>query len=216
MSKDLTTSIIDRKNILNNNVAIQEIYEQVGFHGLKFEGKYRFTKQQLAGYFEVDIRTIDRLLENHKTELEQSGYELLTGTALKRFKEEIAVFLENAKARGDVHDMAVVDMIHSLENEVISLSKAPSLGVFTYKSFLNIGMLLTSSDKAQKQVTKNQNKLDDFDLFYYPFSGKLSVRNWIKTNTSRFNILIPDIYNGYFGNFVKAFFSLKFNPGFKG
>lgn len=72
MRKDLTNSSLDRKNILNNNIVIQEVYQQVGFWGIKFEGKYRFTKQQVAQYYEVDIRTIDRLLENHKEELELS------------------------------------------------------------------------------------------------------------------------------------------------
>jgi hypothetical protein len=150
MSKDLTNSLIDRKNILNNNTAIQEVYKQVGFYGIKFEGKYRFTKQQLANYFEVDIRTIDRLLENHKEELENTGYELFTGLKLKKFKDEISQFLVKAKSGGDVHDISVVNIVQLFENEVDSLSKTPSLGVFTYKTFLNVGMLLTGSEIAQK------------------------------------------------------------------
>jgi hypothetical protein len=67
---DLTNSEIERKNILNNNIAIPFIYEQVSYVGVLFEGKYRFTKNQVSSYFEVDNRTIDRLLENHKNELE--------------------------------------------------------------------------------------------------------------------------------------------------
>lgn len=150
MSKDLTNSSIDRKNILNNNLAIQEVYEQVGFYGIKYEGKYRFTKQQVAQYFEVDIRTIDRLLENHKAELEQSGYELYTGPKLKSYKEQVVDFVKLAKEKGDVHDMNVVNILQLSENELDSLSKSPQLSVFTYKAFLNIGMLLTGSEKAQK------------------------------------------------------------------
>lgn len=150
MSKDLTNSSIDRKNILNNNLAIQEVYEQVGFYGIKFEGKYRFTKQQVAQYYEVDIRTIDRLLENHKAELEQSGYELYTGQKLKSYKEQVFDFVKLAKEKGDVHDMNVVNILRLSENEIDSLSKSPQLSVFTYKAFLNVGMLLTGSEKAQK------------------------------------------------------------------
>ncbi len=150
MNKDLTNSALDRKNILNNNIAIQGVYEQVGFYGLKFDNKYRFTKQQIAEYFEVDIRTIDRLLENHKQELEQNGYELFAGTQLRLFKEEILNFLEKAKKEPAVHDISVVHIVQLYENEVDSLAKTPNLGVFTYKAFLNAGMLLTGSDKAQK------------------------------------------------------------------
>jgi hypothetical protein len=150
VSKDLTNSSIDRKNILNNNLAIQEVYEQVGFYGIKHDGKYRFTKQQVAQYYDVDTRTIDRLLENHKAELEQSGYELYTGQKLKSYKEQVVDFVKLAKEKGDVHDIHVVNILQLSENELDSLSKSPQLSVFTYKAFLNIGMLLTGSEKAQK------------------------------------------------------------------
>ena len=60
--KDLTNSSIERKNILNNKYAITEIYNNVGFYGILFDKKYRFTKLQVANYFEVDIRTIDRFV----------------------------------------------------------------------------------------------------------------------------------------------------------
>lgn len=150
MSKDLTNSSLDRKNILNNNLAIQEMYEQVGFYGIKFEGKYRFTKQQLAQYYEVDIRTIDRLLDSNKLELEQSGYELYTGSKLKAYKDQVIDFVRVAKENKDVHDMNVVNILQLTDSELDSLSKTPQLAIFTYKAFLNIGMLLTGSEQAQK------------------------------------------------------------------
>lgn len=153
MSKDLTNSSVDRKNILNNNIAIQEIYKQVGFYGISFEGKYRFTKQQVAHFFEVDIRTIERVLENHKSELEQSGYELYSGSRLKKYKDAVTDFLKSSRSKNDenhVPDIHVGDISQLIENELDSLSKTPQLAVFTYKSFLNIGMLLTGSEKAQQ------------------------------------------------------------------
>jgi hypothetical protein len=150
MSKDLTNSSIDRKNILNNNLAIQEVYEQVGFYGIKFEGRYRFTKPQIAQYFEVDTRTIDRLLENHKAELEQSGYELYTGSKLKAYKEQIIDYVRLARESGDVHDINVVNILQITDSELDSLSKSPQISIFTYKAFLNVGMLLTGSEKAKE------------------------------------------------------------------
>jgi hypothetical protein len=153
MSKDLTNSSVDRKNILNNNIAIQEIYNQVGFCGISFEGKYRFTKQQVAQFFEIDIRTIERILENHRAELEQSGYELYSGSKLKKYKEAVADFFKTSasnRTESYVPDIHVGDMSQTIENELDSLSKTPQLAVFTYKSFLNIGMLLTGSEKAQQ------------------------------------------------------------------
>ena len=100
MSKNLTESSLDRKNILNNNFAVQEVYEHVGFYGIKFDDRYRFTKQQVAHYYEVDICTLDRLLENHKEEFEQSGYELYNGPTLRRFKDQVFDFVKVAKESG--------------------------------------------------------------------------------------------------------------------
>lgn len=148
MTKDLTNSAIERKNILNNNLAIQEIYKSVGFYGIMFENRYRFTKQQVANYFEVDTRTIDRLLENHKEELELSGYELFTDSKLKRFKDSVIQHVKSLK-EGD-HDNNVAIISQEFENELDSLTKTARISVFTYKSFLNVGMLLTGSEKAQQ------------------------------------------------------------------
>jgi hypothetical protein len=150
MSKDLTSSSLDRKNILNNHLAIQEVYEQVGFYGILFDGKYRFTKQQIALYFEVDIRTIDRILEHHKIELEESGYELYSGNKLKAYKDQVLDFVRFSRENEHVHDMNVVNMLHLSGNELDSLWKSPRLSVFTYKAFLNVGMLLTGSEKAER------------------------------------------------------------------
>ncbi|MEI9954954.1 MAG: hypothetical protein WDM90_01245 [Ferruginibacter sp.] len=77
--KNLTVSQIERGNILNNNFAIKEMYENIGFVGIMFEGKFRFTRNMVASYFAVDDRTIDRYLNQYSDELTQSGYEVLTG-----------------------------------------------------------------------------------------------------------------------------------------
>ena len=141
---DLTTSFLDRKNILNNNTAIQAVYEQIGFNGIKFEGKYRFIKQQVANYFEIDTRTVDRLLENHKEELETSGYELFTGIKLKNFKNTLS----------QLNEINVVQFTENTDNGLVGL-RATSVGVFTYKTFLNIEMLLSGSEKAKNIVRNN-------------------------------------------------------------
>ena len=148
MKKDLTNSQIERKNVLNNNYAIKEIYENVGFIGIMFEKKYRFTKQQVAYYFEVDTRTIDRLLENNKEELVQNGYEVYTGIKLRQFKETISNL--NATHSSHHNDINVVMMVQNDDNELVNITKAARLSVFTYKTFLNLGMLLVGSEKAHQ------------------------------------------------------------------
>ena len=46
MAKDLTTSQLDRQNILNNHLAVGEIQNQTGFQGILFEDRIRFTKSR--------------------------------------------------------------------------------------------------------------------------------------------------------------------------
>ena len=65
MNKDLTTSQIDRQNILNNEIALKEFYNSFNVSGIIFEGQYRYTKEMVAKFFEVDIRTIERYINNN-------------------------------------------------------------------------------------------------------------------------------------------------------
>jgi len=128
MAKDLTNSKIDRQNILNNQYALEEIRNAVGLEGILFEGEYKFIKGQVSSFFEVDPRTIDRYLEIFSEELSQNGYEVLRGKRLQEFKL--------ALKSTDVNDIDVVN-------------KAPQLGAFNFRSYLNLAMLLTESVRAK-------------------------------------------------------------------
>lgn len=124
MAKDLTTSQLDRQNILNNTVALPRIQEELGVRALEFEGRYVLTKQMVADYYGVDYRTISRYIENHQDELEHNGYFLCKGNSLKEFKLRFA-------------------------QDIDVPNKTPQIGLFDFRSFLNIGMLLTESEKAK-------------------------------------------------------------------
>lgn len=124
--KDLTTSNIDRQNILNNRFAVEKVQSQIGVTGMLFDGEYLFTKQMVADFYEVDTSTIDRYLSSYGEELKHNGYVLCKGKSLKEFKLQFAHLINEA-------------------------SKTTQLGLFNFRAFLNIGMLLTESDKA-KQV----------------------------------------------------------------
>jgi hypothetical protein len=144
--RDLTNSKVDRKIVLNNNNAISEVYNQLGFPGVMFEGKYRFTKSQVAAFYEIDIRTIERILDANEKEFVESGYELFTGSRLRALR---STFEEAANIGRHVSDIHVGDISQSFENELIS-NRAPSIGIFTFKTLLNVGMLLTSSERARE------------------------------------------------------------------
>ncbi len=128
MGKDLTTSNIDRQNILNNRYAVESIQEEIGFTGLIFDGQYRFTIQQIAEFFEIDERTVKRYLSDYEIELKNNGYEVLKGKRLKDYK--LAVVEQSA---GDI-DVT---------------SKITQLGIFNFRAFLNLAMLLVESEKAR-------------------------------------------------------------------
>lgn len=128
MAKDLTVSRIDRQNILNNDLAVQEIQETSGIKGIKWEDKLYITREMAASYFEVDIRTISRYIEQNNEELTQNGYEVLRGKRLKSFLE----------ANRDV-----------FAKDINVLSKIRQFGVFDFRSFLDLAMLLSESERAK-------------------------------------------------------------------
>ena len=125
MTQDLTTSQIERQNVLNNRIAIPRIQDAIGVHALEFEGKFYLTKQMVADFFEVDMRTIDNYLSTYESELKNNGYILCKGKMLSEFKLHFA-------------------------HEIDFASKTTQLGLFDFRAFLNIGMLLSDSEKAKK------------------------------------------------------------------
>jgi len=131
MEKDLTNSRIDRQNILNNQLALTEIQQQSEISGIIFENQLCFTKNMVAEFYEVDLRTIERYASDFSEELNCNGYEILKGKRLKSFINLIA----------DVPDINV----GNISNRV------PQLAIFNFRAFLNVGMLLSESEKA-KQV----------------------------------------------------------------
>lgn len=130
MSKDLTTSQLDRQNILNNEAALEEIRNNYNIPGIFFEGQYRYTKEMLISFFEIDLRTLNRYIADNIEEFTQNGYETLKGKRLKSFLE---------CAKKDVRDINATNISN----------KIPQLSIFNFKTFLNVGMLLVESQNAR-------------------------------------------------------------------
>jgi len=127
--KDLTVSQLDRQNILNNSYALQEIEKATRITGIPFEGKTVVLKEQVSAFFEVTPRTIDNYIDKFSDELRQNGYEVLRGNRLKTFKVSVR--------EQDVNETDFVNI------------KVPQLGVFDFRAFLNIAMLITESERAR-------------------------------------------------------------------
>ena len=61
MAKDLTTSQLDRQNILNNDLAVGEIQNQTGFQGILFEDRIRFPKSMAMDTKFLKVRDLRNL-----------------------------------------------------------------------------------------------------------------------------------------------------------
>ncbi|WP_072620964.1 DNA-binding protein [Spirulina major] len=125
MTKDLTSSPLERQNILNNRYALEKIEEHLGLGGTYYDGELLFTKQQLVEIFGISESTIEKYLASHSDELRANGYTVLRGRKLREFK---------ALTDGNVTDYG---------------TKTTVLGVFTFRATLNLAMVLVESDLAR-------------------------------------------------------------------
>jgi hypothetical protein len=128
MGKKLTDSAIERQNILNNPYAVQEIQKAMDIRCIRFEDRMWLTKEQVSSFFEVTSRTIDNYLRKFEQELRQNGYEVLKGNRLKELKKGIS---------------------EQFGNEMDFVTKTTVLGIFDFRAFLNIAMLITESERAR-------------------------------------------------------------------
>lgn len=124
MSRDLTTSDVDRQNILNNPYALEKIQKTLDLPAMEFEGERYMTRRQVADLFEVDDSTIDRYLAANEVELRHNGYVLMRGTALKNIQLQFGPLINAG-------------------------SKTTQLGMFTLRAVLNLAMLLVESERAK-------------------------------------------------------------------
>lgn len=122
--KDLTSSKVHRENILNNGFALQEIEKNTGIQTVEFENDRWLTKKQVQEFYEISDSTIERYLEKNSDELNKNGYKILRGKALKTYKEAFGTLIDEG-------------------------SKITVLGIFNFRAFLNLGMLLVESEKAR-------------------------------------------------------------------
>ncbi len=128
MEKDLTNSQVDRQNILNNALALAEFQKSSKLDAVLFNDKFYFTKDMIARFFEVDVRTIERYINSNSEELRANGYEILTASRLKDF---IQAYNEH------------------FATDINVGRKIRSLSVFDIKAFLNMAMLLSESEVAR-------------------------------------------------------------------
>ncbi len=201
MTKDLTASSIDRQNILNNPYALEEIQKSIGLQGIEFNGQLVLLKEQVANFFAVTPRTINYYLAQNDSELRQNGFRVLRGKALSELKLAIK---------------------NQFGHEIDFMTKTTVMGIFDFRAFLNLAMLIVESERAKllRQVildividtinkrtgggTKYINQRDeDFVISYFQEENYHqqftdALKNCVDMGTFKYPLYIDKIYVSIF------------------
>ncbi|GGY29020.1 restriction endonuclease [Streptomyces djakartensis] len=108
-SQTLRSGVLDRTDVLDRVKALSLLPD--GVH---------VTTAMVASYFSVTVEAIRALVQDHRAELEASGYRVLTGTELSDFKQLSGI-----------------------------QSRTRSLALFPRRAVLNVAMLLRDSEVAR-------------------------------------------------------------------
>ncbi|MEU0945937.1 restriction endonuclease [Streptomyces canus] len=109
-SKSLRDGVLERTDVLDRVRALSLLPD--GMH---------LTTAMVAAYFEVAVKTLESVVEDHREELTANGYQVLTGTPLARFKRVSGI-----------------------------QSRSKALALFSRRAVLNVAMLLRDSEVARQ------------------------------------------------------------------
>ncbi|MCX3287333.1 hypothetical protein OR263_11535 [Streptomyces sp. NEAU-H22] len=114
------TALLESPTLRGSVLARTDVLDRVKALSLLPDGMH-VTTAMVASYFDVGLEAIKSLVKDHRTELEASGYRLLTGEELRSFKNLSGI-----------------------------QSRTRSLALFPRRAVLNIAMLLRDSDVARQ------------------------------------------------------------------
>ncbi|MEU6550621.1 restriction endonuclease [Streptomyces sp. NPDC046915] len=109
-SKSLRDSVLERTDVLDRVKVLSLLPD--GMH---------VTTAMVAAYFEITVKTLESVVEDHRQELEASGYQVLTGKRLALFKGASGI-----------------------------QSRSKALALFSRRAVLNVAMLLRDSEVARQ------------------------------------------------------------------
>jgi hypothetical protein len=109
-SKTLRDGVLERTDVLDRVKALSLLPD--GMH---------VTTAMVAAYFEVTVKTLESVVEDHREELASNGYQVLTGTPLALFKRASGI-----------------------------QSRSKALALFSRRAVLNVAMLLRDSEVARQ------------------------------------------------------------------
>jgi len=123
------------------------------------------------------------------------------------------------------NDLTLLQWNAGLQTHIPLALPANSAAVYIFKwndNYLKVGKVNSKSNPRYKShhynprsSGSNLSKSLLNDTEFQALLGDNNVGDWLKTNTTRFNILIPTILGKNFVHFAEAFFILKCNPRFE-
>jgi restriction system protein len=116
--------LLESKSLRDSVAGRTEVLDKVKALSLLPDGTH-VTTQMVANYFEVGLKTLESLVRDHRAELQDNGYRVLSGPELTSFKK-----------------------VSSLDKHV-----GRHLALFTRRSVLNVAMLLRDSVVARQVRT---------------------------------------------------------------
>ena len=147
MQKNLPHSALDRQNILNNPLALKAIQDYLGISGMLFEGEYRFTTKMVREYYEISTPTVERYISNYRDELEHNGFEVIKGRRLAAFKSLFGFLITTDE--DEFSQTLIHECLSEKNQQNQGFKRLKALALFNFRAFLNIGMLLSESEKAK-------------------------------------------------------------------
>jgi hypothetical protein len=114
------TALLESPTLRGSVLARTDVLDRVKALSLLPDGMH-VTTAMVASYFDVGLEAVKSLVKDHRTELEASGYQLLTGEELRSFKNLSGI-----------------------------QSRTRSLALFPRRAVLNIAMLLRDSEVARQ------------------------------------------------------------------
>ncbi|WP_415947823.1 restriction endonuclease [Streptomyces sp. KLOTTS4A1] len=112
--------LLESRSLRNSVLAQTEVLDRVKVLSLLPDGMH-VTTAMVAAYFEVAVKTLESVMEDHKEELGANGLQVLTGTRLALFKGACGI-----------------------------QSRSRALALFSRRAVLNVAMLLRDSEIARQ------------------------------------------------------------------
>jgi Holliday junction resolvase-like predicted endonuclease len=114
------SALLESKSLRDGVLERTDVLDRVKVLSLLPDGMH-VTTAMVAAYFDVAVEALRALVQDHRTELESSGYHVLTGSRLSDFKSLSGI-----------------------------QSRSRSLALFSRRAVLNVAMLLRDSEVARQ------------------------------------------------------------------